>query len=193
MAVGKHRPTVSRPSAISCRVRWRPEKGVDFRSTIRGSMGDSRSHDSTTSCESAGACQAMRGRPARAPKHHFLSKACRCRNNRLPVQEQPPSPRRAYSNAIGCPTPPTRVLGAAGCVSRTAAPDRSPPARGSAARDDRPGERGADARACRFRRRASVPAFPARVAAGRASGRKRERLEAGVGIEPTWKDLQSSA
>ncbi len=39
--------------------------------------GDSRSHDSTTACESAGAGQAVRGRPAHAPKRHLLSKACR--------------------------------------------------------------------------------------------------------------------
>ncbi len=39
--------------------------------------GDSRSHDSTTSCESAGAGQAVRGRPVHAPKRHLLSKACR--------------------------------------------------------------------------------------------------------------------
>ncbi len=42
--------------------------------------GDSRSHDSTTACESAGAGQAVRGRPAHAPKRHLLSKACRYGN-----------------------------------------------------------------------------------------------------------------
>ncbi len=49
-------PTVSRTSAICCRVRRRSEKVVDFRSTIHWSMGDSRIHDSKTSYESAGAC-----------------------------------------------------------------------------------------------------------------------------------------
>ncbi len=58
---GKHRLTVSRTSAIGCRVQRRSEKGGRFQIDDSRVHGDSRIHDSTASCESAGAGQAVRG------------------------------------------------------------------------------------------------------------------------------------
>ena len=91
-------------STICRRVRRRPEKVVDFRSAIRGSMGDSPSC-SETAYESPGACQGPRAKGSvRAPKRSFIATGYRQRDNRLridttvrmPLHAPPPPPRASF-------------------------------------------------------------------------------------------------